>query len=286
MYKQKLCLALNSQFGISPEEQVKLIKKSGFEGFAIDLSGRDVDPAPLVKLSKEENMFIDYLHAPFNKSDDMWMQGEIGDIALAELLEYIDICAKYEIPTMVAHTFIGFDSDNIPTDIGIERYGVLAKRASESGVKLALENTEGEEYLFALMDALKSEKSVGFCWDTGHELCYNRGKNLMEMFGDRLFVTHLNDNLGVRDYDGVITWIDDLHLLPFDGIADWNSIVASLAKHGFSGPLTFELNTRSKPNRHENDKYSDMPIERYIAEAYGRACRVAAMFIKEKEKIK
>lgn len=286
MYKQKLCLALNSQFGISPEEQVKLIKKSGFEGFAIDLSGRDVDPAPLVKLSKEENMFIDYLHAPFNKSDDMWMQGEIGDIALAELLEYIDICAKYEIPTMVAHTFIGFDSDNIPTDIGIERYRKLAKRASESGVKLALENTEGEEYLFALMDAFKSEKSVGFCWDTGHELCYNRGKNLMDMFGDRIFVTHLNDNLGVRDYDGVITWIDDLHLLPFDGIADWNSIVANLLKHGFSGPLTFELNTRSKPGRHENDKYSDMPIERYISEAYSRACRVAAMFIKEKEKIK
>lgn len=286
MYKQKLCLALNGQFGISPDEQVKLFKKSGFEGFAIDLSGRNVDPTPLAKLAKEENMFVEYIHAPFNKSDDMWMEGEIGDIAVNELLEYLEICARLEIPIMVAHTFIGFDSDDVPTQIGIERYGMLAKRADELGIKLALENTEGEEYLFALMDAFKNEKSVGFCWDTGHELCYNRGRDLMALYGNRLLVTHLNDNLGVKDFDGKITYIDDLHLLPFDGIADWNSIASKLAECGFNGPLTFELNTVSKPGRHENDKYSDMPIERYIAEAYNRACRVAALFIKAKENLK
>lgn len=286
MYKQQLCLALNSQFGIRPDEQVILFKKTGFEGFAIDMSGRDVDPAPLMRLAKKENMFVEYLHAPFSKSDDMWMDGEAGDTAVHELLEHLEICAKHEISIMVAHTFIGFDSDNIPTRIGIERYGILAKRAAELGVKLALENTEGEEYLFALMDAFKNEKSVGFCWDTGHELCYNRGRDLMAMYGDRLVVTHLNDNLGIKDYDGSITFIDDLHLLPFDGISDWNSITEKLAKYGFDGPLTFELNTKSKPGRHENDKYFNMPIECYIAEAYSRACRVASLFINAKENLK
>ncbi|MBQ2974024.1 MAG: sugar phosphate isomerase/epimerase [Clostridia bacterium] len=286
MYKQKLCLALSGQFGILPEEQVKLFKKTGFEGFAIDMSGRNVDPAPLVRLAKDENMFIEYIHAPFNKSDDMWTEGEIGEIAVNELLEHLEVCARHEILAMVAHTFIGFDNDNIPTEIGVERYGRLAKRASELGIKLALENTEGEEYLFALMDAFRGEKSVGFCWDTGHELCYNRGRDLMAMYGERLFVTHLNDNLGVKDYDGKITYIDDLHLLPFDGIADWNSIAQKLAKYDFEGPLTFELNTKSKPGRHENDKYSAMPIENYLAEAYCRACRVAAMYIKAKENLK
>ena len=286
MYKQKLCLALSGQFGILPEEQVKLFKKTGFEGFAIDMSGRNVDPAPLVRLAKDENMFIEYIHAPFNKSDDMWTEGEIGEIAVNELLEHLEVCARHEIPAMVAHTFIGFDNDNIPTEIGVERYGRLAKRASELGIKLALENTEGEEYLFALMDAFRGEKSVGFCWDTGHELCYNRGRDLMAMYGERLFVTHLNDNLGVKDYDGKITYIDDLHLLPFDGIADWNSIAQKLAKYDFEGPLTFELNTKSKPGRHENDKYSAMPIENYLAEAYCRACRVEAMYIKAKENLK
>lgn len=283
MYKQKLAISTNGQFGVPSEEQIRLFKATGFEGFAIDVSGRETNAAELAAIGKEENMFIEYLHAPFNKSDDMWAEGELGDIAVNELIEYLELCAKLEIPAMVAHTFIGFDDPYIPTQLGIDRYGRLAKRAGELGVKLALENTEGFEYLDALMNALKGEKSVGFCWDSGHELCYNYGKNLTELYGDRLICTHLNDNLGIRDFSGKITYIDDLHLLPFDGIHDWNSVAQRLADCGFNGNLTFELNIRSKPGRHENDKYAAMPIESYIAEAYNRACRVAALFIKAKE---
>lgn len=120
-------------------------------------------------------------------------------------------------------------------------------------------------------------KTVGFCWDTGHEMCYNHSQNLLDYYGDRLLCTHLNDNLGIRDYNGNITWIDDLHLLPFDGIADWENIVYQLNKWNFNEILTFELNTNSKPDRHENDQYTQMPFELYLTEAYKRSCRVATM---------
>ncbi len=283
MYKQKLCLALSAGYGIPYEEQIKLFKSTGFEGTAIDLSDRNADAYKIAAAAKEENMLISYLHAPFNKSDDMWMDGGIGDIALAELLDCVETCSRLEIPAMVAHTFIGFDSDNTPTRIGIERYGALAVRSQELGVKLALENTEGEEYLAALMKELSDIPSVSFCWDTGHELCYNYGKDLLALYGDKLAVTHINDNLGIRDYEGKITYIDDLHLLPFDGIADWHSVAERLVGCGFDGPLSFELTTNSKPNRHENDKYGAMPIEGFVAEAYIRACRVANLVIKERE---
>lgn len=286
MYNQKLALATICSLGIPSAEQIKLFKAAGFEGFAIDDSGRNEDVAKLVSIGKQENMFVEYLHAPFNKSDDMWSEGELGDIALHELLDYTELCARYEIPVMVVHTFIGFDEPYIPTSLGIERYGLLSKRAGELGIKLALENTEGFEYLDALMNALKGEKSAGFCWDSGHELCYNYGKNLTELYGDRLICTHLNDNLGIRDFTGKITYIDDLHLLPFDGIHDWNEVAQRLVKCGFNGNLTFELTTQSKPNRHENDKYGAMPIETYIAEAYNRACRVASLYLKAKENLK
>lgn len=283
MHKQKLCLALSSAYGIAYEEQIKLFKTTGFEGFAIDLSDRNADAAKLAAIGEEENMIISYLHAPFNKSDDMWADGELGDIALSELLDCLETCSHLEIPSMVAHTFIGFDSDNTPTQIGIERYGALAVRANELGVKLALENTEGEEYLAALMKNLKGIPSVGFCWDTGHELCYNYGKDLTALYGDNLAVTHINDNLGIRSFDGKITYIDDLHLLPFDGITDWNSVAERLVKCGFDGPLSFELTTKSKPGRHENDKYAAMSVESFISEAYSRACRVANLVIKERK---
>lgn len=284
MYKQKLCLALSNGFGIPYEEQIRLFKSTGFEGTAIDLSDKNADAYKIAAAIKDEDMLVSYLHAPFNKSDDMWMDGEIGDIALAELLDCVETCSRLEISAMVAHTFLGFDSDNIPTQIGIERYGALAVRANELGVKLALENTEGEEYLAALMKELSGIPSVSFCWDTGHELCYNYGKDMISLYGDKLSVTHINDNLGIRDYEGKITYIDDLHLLPFDGITDWDSVAKRIAGCGFDGPLSFELSINSKPNRHENDKYAAMPIESYIAEAYIRACRVADLVIKEREK--
>ena len=99
----------------------------------------------------------------------------------------------------------------------------------------------------------------------------------MAPYGARLLGTHLNDNLGISDPAGPTTWLDDLHLLPFDGIADWPGIAARLARSGFAGPLTFELNRASKPNRHENDAYGAMPLRDYLAEALARARRVAAL---------
>lgn len=109
-------------------------------------------------------------------------------------------------------------------------------------------------------------------------MCYNHSKDLLGLYGDKLFGTHINDNLGIRDFNGKTTWHDDLHLLPFDGMADWQYNVDRLKKCGYKGILTFELNNDSKPNRHENDKYAKMPIEEYIAEAYARACKIANMF--------
>lgn len=285
MYRQKLTLSLSQGHGIPEQEQILLLKKIGFDGFSLDNSSRNSPIDELVKIGRSENMIIPSFHAPFNKSDDMWNPAEIGDIALCEMLDMLEICARYEIPTMVTHAFIGMEPEEELIDIqtGIERFGAVAIRASELGINFALENTEGEQYLKILMDNLKEFKNVGFCWDTGHELCYNHGEDMMALHGDRLLCTHLNDNLGIRDFDGKITWHDDLHLLPFDGITDWSNVAKRLVNHGFEGELNFELSRISKPNRHENDVYSEMSAERYFTEAYNRACRVASLVISERK---
>ena len=118
-------------------------------------------------------------------------------------------------------------------------------------------------------------EAAGFCWDTGHEMCYNYSMDMPGRYPGKLLATHINDNLGIRDFGGAITWHDDLHLLPFDGAGDWDGIARRLAD--FDGPLTFELTTHSKPDRHESDKYGRLSPEEYLAEAYARACRLAAM---------
>ena len=238
--------------------------------------GEDGQVDSCAALAKELGLIFQSIHAPFTKAADMWGDDEEkGEIALNELLACLADCVKYEVPIMVVHAFIGFE-DHTPTQIGLERFGKLVKAAEQTNVKLAFENTEGEEYLAALMNEFKDSAAVGFCWDTGHEMCYNWSKDMLALYGDRLIATHINDNLGIRDFNGKIFWHDDLHLLPFDGIADWDDICARLDRCNYTDILTFELNTLSKPNRHENDKYTQMPIEQYIAECFNRACRVAA----------
>ena len=48
-----------------------------------------------------------------------------------------------------------------------------------------------------------------------------------------------------------------------------------LERHAFTGPLTFELNRSSKPNRHENDAYAATPLKDWMEEAIARARIIA-----------
>jgi sugar phosphate isomerase/epimerase len=130
------------------------------------------------------------------------------------------------------------------------------------------------------MERYENNDTVGFCWDSGHEMCYNYSDDLLAKYGDRLIMTHLNDNLGISRYDGTIFWTDDLHLLPYDGIADWDNNIQRLKSSNPLSILNFELGISSKPDRHDNDTYSRMSTEEYYAAAYNRACRIAFRYSK------
>ncbi len=287
MHNQKLCLSLGGDFGVSYTEQIKLFKNAGFEAFTGHwLDGQEESVKECAKVAKEENMLFHILHAPWSNTADMWDENEKDDAekGVKILSRFAELCAELEIPIMVSHIYVGFDEPCVPTQFGLENYGRVIKRAEELGVKIAFENTEGEIGLEALFKEFKNNETVGFCWDSGHEMCYNNSEDLLALYGNRLFATHINDNLGVKDFKGKIFWHDDLHLLPYDGIADWDYNAKRLAKTGFDGIITFELNKTSKPNRHENDKYTKMPLEEYLAEAYCRACRFATQVMNEKGK--
>ena len=276
MYKRKLCLGLSDAFG-DYNEQISLIKDAGFDAIFTPWH-KDAPLEKWVKTAKECSLEIQSVHAPFNKTDDLWDTDEEKiNIAYNELIDCIHDCERNGVPIMVSHAFIGFDSDLKPNEAGLERYNGLIKEAEKCGVKIAFENTEGEEFLRMILDNFADGKTCGFCLDTGHEMCYNYSKNLLADYGKYLFSTHINDNLGISDYNGRIYWTDDLHLLPFDGIKDWDDFAQRLALCNYTDILTFELNKKSKPGRHENDIYDRMNIEDYLSQAYIRACKVAAL---------
>lgn len=272
MWKQKIGISLGNHYAIPTTEVVKLVAETGFDAISPEWEP-DVDLQPIVDSAKAHGLQLQSLHAPFGLANQMW--GENADAALDELLASLEACRQYQIPVLVVHAWIGFDYTEKPTECGLLNYKKLVDKAREYGIHIAFENAEGEEFLFALMEYFKDDDSVGFCWDSGHEMCYNHSQPLLDRFGDKLLITHLNDNLGISRFDGRTFWTDDLHLLPFDGIADWNVNCERLRKARKLEYLNFELNIRSKPNRHENDVYMQMPLEQYFGEAYKRACRIA-----------
>ena len=280
MWKQKIGISIGNDYNIPTVYVVKMVKRIGFDAIS-PVWKTNGDLFEIVQAAKESGLCIQSLHAPFGKAADMWS----GNAALyapakAELLSALDACVQFNIPVLVVHTWIGFDYIFDAMSLDYKNFDEIVSYAEKYSIKIAFENTEGEEYLFALMEHFKNNDTVGFCWDSGHEMCYNHSQDLLSKYGDRLIMTHINDNLGISRFDGKTFWTDDLHLLPFDGISDWNYNVDRLKKSQHMDILNFELNINSKPEQHENDVYGQMTLEQYFTEAYKRACKIAYKYSK------
>ena len=280
MYKQRIGISFAKSYDLAIGEILQIIKNVGFDGISpVWKSGAEL--ADIVEIAEKLGLEVQSLHAPFAKAADMWSREENVLLpAKTELKRVIDDCVKFHIPVVVAHVWIGFDYKFDMNSLYYENFEEIVGYAKEHNVKIAFENTEGIEYLRALMAHFKGDETVGFCWDSGHEMCYNYSEDLLAEVGDRLMMTHLNDNLGISRFDGKIHWTDDLHLLPFDGIADWDYNIQRLKAARRQPILNFELNVTSKPNRHENDIYAKMDATQYFTEAYKRACKIAYRYSK------
>jgi len=272
--ERKNCINLNPGFkDVSLEDCLDSMKAAGFDGVFTGWSvGRMKEVA---KKISDRGLYFQSVHAPFTKAHKPWEEGPEGEAEIDSLIECIRECSEAGVPIVVIHPIIGMDRHN-PTDLGIERYGRLVREAEKLGIKVAFENVEGIEYLEKIIADLGSSPAVGYCWDTGHEMCYNGSMDVPALFGDKLICTHLNDNLGQTD-PSVITWLDDAHLFPFDGVADWQGIADRLARINYSGELTFELTLASKPGRNTHDIYKDLTLDSYFKLVYDKAVQFAQL---------
>ncbi len=268
----KLGINLMGGSGLPTDAHVALLKQIGWDGF---FTGWDREKLPEFRAAAEKyGMIWQSIHAPFTQVRYMWNEGELGEQVTAELIECVRDCAAYGVPVMVIHPFIGFE-DHDPTEVGLRNFGRIITEADTLGVRLGFENVEGEEYLAAIFEKYAGHPSLGFCLDTGHELCYNRGKDMLADYGHALCHTHFNDNVGVTGDD--IFWTDDLHLVMGDGIANWTDILHRIRSTDYDGPLMCELTFGNKPGKNTHDDYAAMGHERFYVFALERMreiCRI------------
>ena len=272
----KLVLGLGNAYKVTPLEEIKIFSEVGWEGFFSGWCyGENI--ASYRKLADELGMYYQSVHAPFHRVDRIWDDETVeGDKATEEQIECIKQSAAVGVDLVIVHAIIGMEKCT-PTALGLKRFERIVKAAEDNGVTMALENTEGEIYVEALMKEFGSSDKVRFCIDTGHELCYNGGRNIIGKYADKVVCTHLNDNLGQTGE--IITWHDDAHLMPFDGIADWNGIAARLKAAGYKGDITLELTSANKPDRHTHDRYAHLDCKGFAALALEKAKKFKALMV-------
>ncbi len=280
--KNKLCLDLGMQLETPLITQLEIVHNAGFDAFAYDREKQDNSDMTELLAEKAAKLGIgfEYIHAPFYGMDDIWhADDELADIMIKDIFATVDDCENFNVPYAVVHAIIGMDNCT-PTELGIKRLQRVIDYAVKKDVTLAFENTEGEMYLEAIFERYGEIANVKFCFDSGHEMCYNYSRDMLAKYGKYLAVTHLNDNVGMTGNE--LTFLDDAHLLPFDGIADWQGIAKRLCACGYDGTLSFETIAKGRPDRTENVRYHSLTDEEYINFAYEKAAKFRELFLSNK----
>ena len=278
MTTPKLGLCVGTYFCQAPEITIGQIADSGFHAVSPvwDPEGTWKE---MVDTARSKNLFVQSVHAPHKKSMHMWNQSPaLAAAALDEFLQSLRECSDRSVPILVIHGWGGLDyaSGHFPT--GLRNFSILAEEAAKLGVAIAFENLEGEQFLYALMDQFRDMPHIGFCWDSGHEHCYNHDKALLADFGDRLMVTHLNDNPGICDPNGMISSKDDLHYLPFDGTIHWEEKILQLRSAHRQDILNFEVKQFAKAYQLQNPTYSRWSFQEFLFAVHQRAERISNMY--------
>jgi sugar phosphate isomerase/epimerase len=142
----------------------------------------------------------------------------------------------------------------------------LQPQAESLGVRIAIENGEGNFADIRELFAAYPPSCLGLCYDCGHGNLTPPGQakpiglDELESLMDRLAVVHLHDNDGLKDH----------HWLPFTGGVDWPRLAGLLARSAYRKPVSMESNMHQHPGMDESE------FLRRAAEAGARLTRMVA----------
>ena len=245
------------------KDRLELIKSAGFEVVASELHAPDVI-AQMKDEADRLELFFEEIHAPFSGINNMWIEGSDYLTVYNGAKRSIDLAALHGIPTIVLHVSSGWYPPSI-SDLGLARYDELVAYAAEKGVIVAFENLRCVGNLAYFVDRYERTDNVRFCYDLGHEHCYTVTVPWMDIFRDKLICTHIHDNHGRTDGKNNDP---DLHLLPFDGNADYQRCIDKMDEYGYAGPLTLEVN---------NTRHKDLSPEDFLKTCFERVQRINAL---------
>lgn len=259
---------------------VELLRDEGFSAIS-PVWSPELPLEELVTCAHKLGMTVQSFHTPHGGQLQLWNPDDpLRDATTQKFLDCIDACAQFEVPIAVMHGWQGLQYTFPEEPLDFSAFDRIVDYAEAKKVSVAFENLEGEEYLHALMTRYRSRPYVGYCWDSGHDNCYPHKLDFLKSFGDRLIMTHLHDNLGMRDPGGVPTTLDDLHLLPCDGNIHWERAIQRLKNLPRQKILNFELKKLCKSPDPQDRLYAELSLAEYFHLAADRARQIAHLYEK------
>lgn len=241
-------------YAIENKKRFNLIREAGFDSVMLwwgdefrDING---DKELLPDLARKSGLEIENIHASYETVNEIWKDNINGKEIMNLYLSCIDDCVRHSISTMVLHVTTGKNPPPI-SKVGIERMKNIVDYSQSRGIYIALENLRRPEYLQEIFEKIDS-LNLGFCYDSGHENCYSRDIDLLNLYGNKLLALHLHDNDGT----------DDQHRILGEGTINWQNIRNKIKRIGYTKPITMEVtNEFSK-------KYSNLDAETFLKNAY------------------
>lgn len=267
--------SVENNYPVPISEAVCLLKQVGFDAVAFNWKV-NLDLNPGIEAARMLGLHITYLHAPQGDYHTLWLEDDPAFLHI--ILQALEDCRRWSVPIFVMHVCRDFLNITPDLSIGRKNFRRITDTAARYGISVAFENTEKPDFLEAVMNLYNDDDPIGFCWDSGHEQCYTPNVDHLQLYGHRLMVTHLNDNVGMA-CPGMPNRTDDLHLVPGDGTADWAHQLARLKKAKQVDILNFELKRVSKQDQ-KIRLYDGLSLHEYFSKVFDRANALALQYFK------
>jgi len=262
------------------EQQVKDIKDAGFDCVittadpAFDHQNTNIKNQ--VRLFKKYGLKLSSLHMRYKREElpHFWTDDKIGDKVEKDLKKDIKIAKKYGFKCVVVHL------RGVPNEIGYKRLYRILKLCEKCNVPIAVENT----HILNCVDQVLADIShpyLKFCYDSGHNHCFNGEQDYLIRYKDRLAALHLHDNLGPQPKKSQLKGFTvqkeslDMHTLNKYGSINWKEIAEQLAQA--EAPINLDYEILMVYRKGETAK-------EVLKETYAQACELEAMIEGYKDK--
>ena len=206
-------------YNLDKDLRTGFIKEIGFDSVITNQDPRFNDSngtiEEQIQIFKKYGIEISSLHNQYKQSElpNFWIDNPVGDKLEKTLKFDIDTAARYNIKCVVVHM------EGEYSEFGEKRLLRILDYCREKNVALAVENIDCKRPFKDIFEK-NDHPNLRFCYDSGHNNCFDPEIDYLEKYGDKLICLHLHDNNG----------LEDEHTLNKFGTIDWDKIARELAK--------------------------------------------------------